>query len=169
MRKRRALQRRSNASLVKVLDPVPSKDPSTCVGSAGKSSARAYVPGSHRRYLRPLVIGDFGGVSGRALAKRIYDYPIDIEHPCPGDTITRGREPDALASNATAGMPPLRRLVQDPGEPEAFQNPFEPLFPDHCGKQRYSLFLLDSEANIWRPATKYVDALRHGPSLMSQG
>ncbi|WP_456647522.1 hypothetical protein [Bradyrhizobium sp. LM2.3] len=49
------------------------------------------------------------------------------------------------------------RLVQDTGEPEAFEDTFDPLISQCCGKQCDGLRLVNGEANVTRALQQSVE------------
>lgn len=54
----------------------------------------------------------------------------------------------SIGFSADAGVAIVRRLDQEPGEPEAFKDSFETLFLERRGEQRDRLLVADGEMDI---------------------
>ncbi|MET4349611.1 hypothetical protein ABIC07_009140 [Bradyrhizobium sp. RT9a] len=63
----------------------------------------------------------------------------------------------------------LRWLIQEPGEPEAFKDSFEPLFANDCGDQRNGLLPMDGEADVRRLLKQEVQQGRKVSNVVAYG
>ncbi|WP_354125001.1 hypothetical protein [Bradyrhizobium sp. LA6.10] len=66
-------------------------------------------------------------------------------------------------------MTMLRWLIQEPGEPEAFKDSFEPLFANDCGDQRNGLLPMDGEADVRRLLKQEVQQGRKVSNVVAYG
>lgn len=86
------------------------------------------------------------------IGRSIYrDFPLKRS----GHSRAAGSSPQ-IRFRTDPGMAVLRWFVQQPGEPEAFKDPFEPLYANYGGEQRNGLLPMDGETNVRRSLNQDV-------------